>query len=77
MIDGKIETKMPTQPAKQKMKFLSTISLVLWLCIFIFYNYIATYEEKRLEQIFGQDYIDYKKKVPKWLPRLRSIKIDS
>lgn len=51
---------------------LSLISLALWLGIFFFYNYIAAYEEKRLAEAFGQEYIDYCKKVPKWLPRLRN-----
>ena len=55
---------------------MSLISLVIGVGIFIFYNYIATFEEDQLEQIFGQDYKDYKKKVPKWLPRLKSSKLD-
>jgi len=55
---------------------LSLVSLIFWACIFIFYNYIATYEEKQLEKKFGQEYIDYRKKVPKWIPRLRSSKFD-
>ena len=49
---------------------LSLISLLLFIGIFIFYNYIATYEENFLEQKFGQDYRDYRKNVPKWIPRL-------
>lgn len=49
---------------------LSLISLALWVVIFFFYNYIAVYEEKRLEEKFGREYIDYCKEVPKWFPRL-------
>jgi protein-S-isoprenylcysteine O-methyltransferase Ste14 len=49
---------------------LSLISLFIFICIFIFYNYIARYEERYLEKKFGQDYLDYKKNVPKWIPRL-------
>jgi len=49
---------------------LSMISLFVFVGIFIFYNSIATYEEKFLEQKFGHDYRDYKKNVPKWIPRL-------
>jgi protein-S-isoprenylcysteine O-methyltransferase Ste14 len=49
---------------------LSTISLFVFVGIFIFYNSIATYEEKYLEQKFGQDYLVYKKNTPKWIPRL-------
>jgi protein-S-isoprenylcysteine O-methyltransferase Ste14 len=49
---------------------LSLISFLLFTGIFIFYNAIAAYEEKFCEQKFGQDYRDYKKNVPKWIPRL-------
>jgi protein-S-isoprenylcysteine O-methyltransferase Ste14 len=50
---------------------LSLFSLFIFVCIFIFYNYIAAYEDKFLEKKFGQDYLDYKKDVPRWIPRLR------
>jgi len=49
---------------------LSLISLLLFTGIFIFYNAIAAYEEKFLKKKFGQDYSDYRKKVPRWIPRL-------
>lgn len=55
---------------------LSLVSLIFWACIVIFYNNIATYEEKQLENKFGQEYMDYRKKVPKWIPRLRLSKFD-
>lgn len=48
---------------------LSVICLVLFVVIFIFYDYIASFEERQLEEKFGQEYIDYKKKVPKWVLR--------
>jgi protein-S-isoprenylcysteine O-methyltransferase Ste14 len=50
---------------------MSLISLAVFVGIFIFYNYIAAYEEKICEQKFGQDYRDYKKKTPKWIPHLK------
>lgn len=49
---------------------LSLISLLLFMGVFIFYNAIAAYEEKFLEKKYGQDYTDYKKQVPRWIPRL-------
>ena len=49
---------------------LSLISLLLFVGVFTFYNAIAAYEEKFLEKEFGQDYSDYRKKVPRWIPRL-------
>ena len=51
------------------------ISGVLWflpLAILIFaieYTYIVAYEEGVLESIFGQEYLDYKKTTPRWIPR--------
>ena len=51
------------------------ISGVLWflpLAILIFaveYTFIVAYEEGVLESIFGQEYLDYKKTTPRWIPR--------
>jgi len=49
---------------------LSLISLGLFTGIFVFYNAIAAYEERWLEQKFGQEYLDYRGKVPRWILRL-------
>ncbi|UCC79020.1 MAG: isoprenylcysteine carboxylmethyltransferase family protein [Candidatus Zixiibacteriota bacterium] len=49
---------------------LSMISFALWIGIFIFYNYIAGYEEKLMEIKFGEEYLSYKQKTGKWLPRI-------
>ena len=48
---------------------LSLLSLALGILIFIFYNFIASYEEKLLEGKLGQDYIEYKNNVRRWFPR--------
>lgn len=51
------------------------ISGVLWflpIAIIIFgieYTLIVAYEEGVLESIFGQEYLDYKRHTPRWLPR--------
>lgn len=49
---------------------MSLFSLVLLVGIFIFHNYIASYEEKLLEARFGEEYRSYKKKTGKWMPRI-------
>jgi len=46
----------------------SLFCLTLLVLIALFYNYIAGYEEKLLEEKWGQDYIAYKKKTGKWIP---------
>ena len=47
----------------------SLFSLALFVGIFVFYNYIASYEEELLETKFGEDYRNYKKKTGKWMPK--------
>ena len=49
----------------------SLFSFILLIPIIIFYNYIAGYEEKLLEEKFGEPYRAYEKRTGKWLPRLR------
>jgi len=51
---------------------LSLSSLIVFLGCFFFYNYIAAYEERRLEVRYGEDYRGYRAQVPKWIPRFRS-----
>jgi protein-S-isoprenylcysteine O-methyltransferase Ste14 len=46
----------------------SLFSLVLVGLIFIFYNFIASYEEKLLEDRFHEEYRNYKKMTGKWVP---------
>jgi protein-S-isoprenylcysteine O-methyltransferase Ste14 len=49
---------------------LSLISLALLACIFIFYNYIASYEEKLMVAWFGEAYTNYKARTAKWIPKI-------
>ena len=51
----------------------SLFSLALWVAICIFYNYLASYEEKLLEAKFGESYIIYKEQTGKWMPRMPFI----
>ena len=47
---------------------LSIVSLCLWMGIFLIYDRMATYEERDLIRIFGSDYVDYRRRVSKWIP---------
>ncbi len=47
---------------------ISIISIGFFIVIFLVYNWMANFEEKILENMFGDDYIQYKKRVPKWIP---------
>ncbi len=48
----------------------SSLFTVGWLVIWarFSYIYIHNYEEPFLNRHFGQEYIDYTKKVPRWIP---------
>ena len=48
----------------------SLFSLVMVVVIFIFYNHIAGYEEKLLEDRFQAEYRNYKKRTGKWVPMI-------
>ena len=52
---------------------LSVISVIPWLITFILYDKIAIYEEKELERILGDEYSEYQKKVPRWIPKPFSL----
>jgi len=49
---------------------LSLFSLALCVGIFLFHNYIASYEEELLEARFGEEYGKYKQRTGKWVPRI-------
>ena len=49
---------------------ISIISIIFFIFIFFIYNKMVKYEENILEEIFGNEYLEYKKKVPKWIPRI-------
>jgi protein-S-isoprenylcysteine O-methyltransferase Ste14 len=47
---------------------MSLISLIPFVIAVILFNKIAAYEEDELIKVLGQEYIDYMKKVPRWVP---------
>ncbi len=58
---------------------ISTLSLAafaIWCAIVVFYNVIAAYEERLLVEKFGDEYLQYQQKVPRWLPRLRRSRVN-
>ena len=46
--------------------------LAIWFGVFFLVNaiYLPWVEEKELERRFGNDYLEYRRNVPRWLPRL-------
>lgn len=49
----------------------SLASMVVWIGILFFYQFISRYEEKLLLNKFGDEYEQYMRDVPRWLPRLK------
>jgi protein-S-isoprenylcysteine O-methyltransferase Ste14 len=50
----------------------SLLSLAVLGLFFILYDRMATYEEKDLISKLGEEYVTYQKRVPKWLPLIKS-----
>lgn len=53
---------------------LSLLSLIPWVITVLMFNYIMAYEENGLEKMFGAEYLEYKKKVHRWILRLTPAK---
>jgi protein-S-isoprenylcysteine O-methyltransferase Ste14 len=53
-----------------------SLPLAAWFACFALVNvvYIRLYEEPGLEARFGDRYRDYRARVPRWWPRLRSLR---
>jgi protein-S-isoprenylcysteine O-methyltransferase Ste14 len=49
---------------------ISLISIVLFIIIALIYNEMIKFEEKILEDLFGEAYKEYKQKVGRWIPKI-------
>ncbi len=56
-----------------------SLSILIWAAVFFIINNIwyPIYEERDLQKKFGKEYIQYKKNVPRWIPRLKPFKPNS
>jgi len=50
-----------------------SLPVLAWFFVFLLANvlYIPLVEERGLERRFGEEYVRYKRNVPRWLPRVR------
>ena len=48
---------------------MSLLSILPWLLIVYLYAKMADHEERVLEEQFGKEYLEYKRRVPKWIPK--------
>jgi protein-S-isoprenylcysteine O-methyltransferase Ste14 len=56
-----------------------SVQIFTWLIAFFIINniYFVLSEEPGLTKRFGEEYLEYKRNVPRWIPRLRPWKIDT
>ena len=53
------------------MLSISLAAAVVWVIAIVFLYYISRYEERLLLARFGEEYAQYMRDVPMWIPRLR------
>lgn len=58
--------------------FFNALGIMIWACIFFAMNtmYFIFKEEPSMLARFGDAYAEYKKQVPRWIPRFRPYKVD-
>lgn len=54
--------------------FFGEIKLLFWTIIFFIINniYFYFFEERELEKNFKDEYLEYKKNTPLWLPKFKT-----
>ncbi len=55
---------------------ISSTRIFAWMILFFIINnlFFLIYEEPNLRKRFGQNYLEYQKEVPRWIPRLNRRK---
>ena len=54
--------------------WLTIITLVMWPILAVLYWRLAKKEDKEMEKQFGEEFLEYKRRVPGFIPRPRTIK---
>jgi len=58
------------------LQWPSFLTLIMWPILMFAYYRLAMKEEKDVERQFGKAYLDYKKKVPAFLPAGRQVSLN-
>lgn len=51
--------------------WLTIITLIMWPILAVLYWRLAKKEDKEMEEKFGEEFLEYKRRVPGFIPRLR------
>ena len=53
---------------------LNSFAILCWFGGFFILNaiYLPLFEERQLKERFGDEYVEYMRKVPRWIPRLKA-----
>jgi protein-S-isoprenylcysteine O-methyltransferase Ste14 len=51
--------------------WLTIITLIMWPILAVLYWRLAKKEDKDMEEKFGEEFLEYKRRVPGFIPRLR------
>ncbi len=49
---------------------MSLLALIPFTITLLLYNNMVNFEEQKLEEKLGQEFLEYKKKVKKWIPKI-------
>jgi len=55
--------------------YFGSISLLVltFLAVVFFHLIVVFFEEKSLERKYGEEFLKYKKEVPRWIPRIKKL----
>ena len=57
--------------------WLTIITLVMWPILLVLYWRLAKMEDRDMEEKFGEEFLEYKRKVPGFIPRLRTKNLEN
>lgn len=57
--------------------WLPWLIFIIWIFFGVQYHLIVKLEEEKLQELFGNTYLQYKSKVPRFFPRLSPLKADN
>ena len=51
---------------------ISLLALIIYIFQWVVHNKLANYEENDLIRVYGEEYIEYRNIVPKWIPKIKA-----